>query len=254
MITLNTLSDFIDELLNISSFADYCVNGIQVEGSEEINKIITGVSASERLFQAAVDLNADAVIVHHGLFWRNSPHPMVLTGILGKRIKLLHKNNISLLAYHPPLDAHPEIGNNAMIANKIGLKNMSIVPAGTVEPLAAVGELQTALSFADFHQFADERLKTTGLALALGCRDVKKLFIVSGGGGRDYQNAADAGADVLITGELEEDSVRAAEELGIGLYAVGHYNSETLGINALGHRLQAQFDVKIKFVDVPNPV
>ncbi len=254
MVTLHNLSQFIGELLDTASFSDYCVNGIQVEGSKEINKIVTGVSASKRLFQAAVDINADAVIVHHGLFWRNSPNPMALTGILGKRVKLLFQNNISLLGYHLPLDAHPEIGNNALIANALDLQEFSIVPAGTVEPLAAVGEFQEAISFDAFHRLTDERLKTTGIALPLGCTEVKRLFIVSGGGGRDYQCAADVGADVLITGELEEDSVRAAEELGIGLYAAGHYNSETWGIKALGQRLQLQFDVEVEFVDIPNPV
>ncbi|MDP8229308.1 MAG: Nif3-like dinuclear metal center hexameric protein [Candidatus Electryoneaceae bacterium] len=255
MISLQTLQEYLADLLEISSFDDYCINGLQVEGRREIRKIITGVSASERLFRAAVHRKADAIIVHHGLFWRNTPHPLALVGVLGRRVKLLHQNEISLLGYHLPLDAHSEIGNNALIAKTLGLQNIVFVPiAGMERPCAAVGNLSEPVSSDAFFEKADNLLGANGLGLSFNRSEIRRIFILSGGGGGYYLDAANTGADLMITGELREDVVRSAEELGLNLYAAGHYNSEKWGIMALGEKLMEQFDVETEFVDIPNPV
>lgn len=255
MTTLPKLTRYIDELLNAAEFDDYCVNGVQVEGCAEINRVITGVSVSERLIQNAVDRNADAVIVHHGLFWKNSPHPMTLTGYFGKRVKLLHQNDISLLGYHLPLDAHPAVGNNAIIANLLKLQNTTFIPIeGTTQPIAAVGDLPDSMLAEDFFAAANRILNCDGMGLALNQREIKRVFVLSGGGAGYFADAAAASADVVVTGELSEHVVRAAEECGLSLYAAGHYNSEKYGIQALGGLLEKQFDLEVEFIDIPNPV
>lgn len=255
MISLQTLQEYLAELLEISLFDDYCVNGLQVEGRREIRKIITGVSASERLFRAAIHQKADAVIVHHGLFWRSTPSPLALVGVLGRRVKLLHQNEISLLGYHLPLDAHCKIGNNALIAEALGLQNVEFVPIDKMErPCAAVGNLSVPVSVDFFFEEADKLLGTNGLGLSFNSNEISRIFVLAGGGGGNFLDAANAGADLMVTGELREDVVRSAEELELNLYAAGHYNSEKWGIIALGEHLKEHFDVETEFVDIPNPV
>jgi len=228
---------------------------LQVEGKSDIQKIVTGVSVSERLFQKAVELKADAVMVHHGLFWLNTPHPLTLTGFLHRRVKLLLDNDINLFAYHLPLDAHPKIGNNALIAEALKLTDVSFIPAGKMKnPIAAVGNLETSCNVDAFIEEADRILGTNGLTLTFGKTTVGKIFILSGGGGSYYQDAVNSGADLMVTGELREDVVRASEESGIALYAAGHYNTEKWGIRALGEYLQETFGLETAFVDVPNPI
>ncbi|MDP8237798.1 MAG: Nif3-like dinuclear metal center hexameric protein [Candidatus Hatepunaea meridiana] len=255
MFDLNKLADYLSKLLDTASFSDYCVNGIQVEGQSSISKIVTGVSASQRIIEAAIERQAQAVMLHHGLFWKNDPHPMALTGIMKDRIKLLLDNDISLLGYHLPLDAHQDLGNNALIGKALELENIIFIPVSDIDnPIAAVGDLSEPISFESFREKADEILDTNGLGLDFNKREIKRIFILSGGGGRFYQDAAEAGADLMITGELTEQNVRAAEELEISLYAAGHYNSEKWGIKALGEHLRHKFDLEVEFVDIPNPV
>ena len=255
MIRLEELEQYLNELLNTSAFDDYCVNGVQIEGKQELNRIIIGVSASARLFEAALNSAADAVLVHHGLFWRNSPHPMALRGIIKQRVKLLLDADVSLLGYHLPLDAHPELGNNAQICQRLELNNVSHVTAGDLgNPIAAVGELSEAITFDDFRHHADEILQTTGLGLNFSRVPVQKVFVLAGGGGNYYPDAVKAGADVMVTGELREENVRGAEEHGLSLYAAGHYNSEKWGIKALGEHLREKFNLDVEFLDIPNPV
>lgn len=252
---LKSLSSYIDDLLYPREYEDYCINGIQVEGKPQVEKIIIGVSASEKLFLRALDLNADCIIVHHGIFWKNSPHPVALTGFLYKRLRVLIKNDISLLVYHLPLDGHPELGNNAIIADRLGLKNITFVPIGSHSaPIAAVGDYPDDKTFDQFAKEADKSLDTEGIKLLLNDNIVKRIFVLSGSGSGYYEDAVKSGADLFVTGELREDTVRTAEELGLNFYAAGHYNSEKWGINALGSHLQDKFDLTVEFVDVPNPV
>ena len=255
MVTLSDLQRYLADLLNTVAYTDYCVNGVQVEGRRQIGRTLTGVSVSERLFRAAVEKKADAVIVHHGLFWQNTPTPMALTGFLKARVKLLLESDISLLAYHLPLDGHPELGNNALIARALGLKDVALVPIkGNSTPIAAVGLLPRSQLFASFVKSADRIFGSYGMAQQLALPRVHKVFVLSGGGSGYFPDAVQAGADVMVTGEIREDAVRAAEESGLNLYAAGHYNSEKWGIRALGEHLKATFKLEVTFVDIPNPV
>jgi len=255
MIELKKLEQYLAQLLDTASFNDYCVNGIQIEGKSEINRIVTGVSASARLFETAVELEADAVIVHHGLFWKDSPHPMTLTGSIRNRVRLLINSDISLLGYHLPLDAHQELGNNALIADALGLTNLTYRALPDLEPpISAVGDLTGSLTFEEFKLFADEVLETNGLALDFSKNKIDRIYILSGGGGGYFNDAVASGADLMVTGELKEQAVRSAEEMGLSLYGAGHYNSEKFGIRALGERLMKEFDLEVEFVDIPNPV
>jgi len=255
MVDLNRLADYLSKLLDTASFSDYCVNGIQVEGQSTISKIVTGVSMSQRIIEAAIERQAQAVMLHHGLFWKNDPHPIALTGIMKDRVKLLLDNDISLLGYHLPLDAHKDLGNNALIGKALELENIIFVPVSDIEnPIAIVGDLSEPISFESFREKADIILDTKGLGLDFNKDNIKRIFVLAGGGGRFYQDAANAGADLMITGELTEQNVRAAEELEISLYAAGHYNSEKWGIKALGEHLRDTFNLEVEFVDIPNPI
>lgn len=255
MITLEKLQDYLSRLLDVESFEDYCVNGLQIEGRPDIRKIVTGVSVSLRLFETAVERNADAVLVHHGLFWKNTQHPLTLTGFLGKRVKILHSHDISLLGYHLPLDAHALYGNNAVIARKLALEDVNFVPISDMKnPIAAVGKLQSVVTAEEFANQADVALNTKGMMLDFSDSAIEKVFVLAGGGGGYFRDAANHGTDLLLTGELREDIVRAAEETGISIYAAGHYNREKLGILALGDHIREEYNVEVEFVDIPNPV
>ena len=249
------LDKYVADLLDVAAFDDYCVNGLQVEGCSEVRKVATGVSVSQRLFSEAISLDVDTIVVHHGLFWKNSPHPLALTGHLRERVKLLVENDINLFGYHLPLDAHSTMGNNALIAQALELEIREFVPIKiTGNPIAAVGDLKIPMPFVQFKQIIDQRMNSEGLGLQLTEKEVRRVFILAGSGGSYFQDAADAGADLILTGELHEDVVRSAEELGINLYAAGHYNSEKWGIRALGEHLREKFSIEVEFIDIPNPV
>lgn len=256
MITREELRSHLHDLLNCAAYDDYCVNGLQIEGKERIERVATGVSASRRLFAAAVKMKVDAVIVHHGLFWRNTRHPLALTGVLKGRVAALVKRDINLFAYHLPLDGHPDLGNNALIARALRLQDVSVIPVeGTKSPpMMAIGRLPRPMSFETFCRMADGALEAKGIHLRLAKSPVRAVAVLSGGGAGYWQSADEAGADVLVTGEMKEEAVRAGEEAGINFYAGGHYNTEKWGVRALGEHLAGKFGLEVTFVDVPNPV
>lgn len=255
MITRIELEKYLAEHLETERFDDYCVNGLQVEGRDQINKIVTGVSASERLFQEAIEVNADAILVHHGLFWKTSHHPFRLTGIMQRRVKLLLDKEINLFCFHLPLDSHTQLGNNILIARALGIQEPNFVFAESKKNLlAVVGELDQPLDTKTFRSWADEKLDTQGHYFPFGKTQINSLYILSGGGAGFFQDAVDQGVDLMITGELTEPSIRAAEECGLALYAAGHYNSEKWGIKALGEHLSDQFGLESRFIDIPNPI
>ncbi len=248
MVYRDEIINFINQLLTPENFDDYCVNGLQVEGKAEIRKIALGVSASERLFQQAVRIGADMVIVHHGLFWKNSPHPMHLTGILYNRVRWLIQNEINFLGYHLPLDAHPEIGNNAQICNRLNLQLIEPVDVGFLS------ELANETSFPNFVKTVEEMLKTATFSLNYGAANVKKVLVISGGSSFDYLKAVEKRADTFLAGDIRENFVREIEEVRLNFINAGHYNTEKLGIQALGEKLAAQFSIPCEFIDVPNPI
>lgn len=250
-ISLHELLTFTDKLLQIEQFKDYCPNGLQVEASAEIKTIITGVTASQALIDEAIKRQADALIVHHGYFWRGEAEPLV--GMKGKRIASLIKNNISLLAYHLPLDAHSTLGNNAQLAKLLGLK----VTGGLDDsqyPIGLCGELGQAKSLGDFTQQISEVLHREALVFGAKDKPIKKLAWCSGAAQSYFDKAITKGVDCFITGEVSEQTYHLAQESGVAFIAAGHHATERYGVKALGEHLAQNFQVTVEFIDIDNPV
>lgn len=239
---------FVAELLSVQDFEDECINGLQVEGKPQVSKIALGVSASVRLFQAALDCSADLVMVHHGLFWKSDPRPFALRGVMRKRLGLLLGADVSLLAYHLPLDAHPEVGNNAQLLARLGLTRKQPVYVGYL------GSLPEPLALDVFVDRVNALVGAQAQVFPYGPDRVQQVAVVSGGASPEYFMAVDAGADTFLAGDIRENIVRELEEAGINYINAGHYNTERFGIQALGARVRDTFDVEVEFIDVPNPV
>ena len=239
---------YLNELLNITEFDDYCVNGLQVEGKKNIQKVILGVSASLRLFQQAVEKNADMVLVHHGVFWKSDPSPFALTGIFRERLALLLKNDINLLAYHLPLDAHPEFGNNAQIMKLLNITTIKPIDVGFL------GELNSKLNREKFLKIVNQKLDTESQFFPFGSSEVHRIMVMSGGSSNYYKLAIENNADTFIGGEIKENVVRELEEVGLNYINAGHYNTEKFGVQALRSVLAEKFNLSCDFIDVPNPV
>ena len=242
-----------DRLLEPARFEDYCVNGLQVPGPDEASTIATGVSANAELFERAAGADADLLLVHHGLFWGSGVR--IVDETLATRLKLLFDAGIALAAYHLPLDAHPELGNNALLAHAIGAEHM--VPFGAHRG-QTIGFLATlpggGLPVTQLIAKVAEATERPPLLLGDGPEEIERLAIVSGAGS-DYANeAATAGAQALLTGEPAERVTATAKELGIHVIAAGHHATETFGIRALGELLAGRFGLEHVFIDVPNPV
>lgn len=250
------LSDVIaelDRLLEPARFRDYCPNGLQVPGRAEVAKIATGVSASAELFERAVSARADLLVVHHGIFWGSQPGP--IDAALKHRLKLLFDADLSLAAYHLPLDAHPELGNNALIARALGAATLRPFAkhddqsVGFVADLAGDG-MDAGVLFARVAELTARQ----PLVFDEGPARVRSVAIVSGAGAGYLADAVTAGADAFITGEPAERVMTEANESGIHFIAAGHYATETFGVKRLGAHLSERFDVAHVFIDVPNPV
>ncbi|MDZ7330659.1 MAG: Nif3-like dinuclear metal center hexameric protein [candidate division KSB1 bacterium] len=248
MVKRDELIGYINELLNINEFPDDSINGLQVEGKTEIERVILGVSVSERLFRAAVERGADLILVHHGLFWRKAPAPYLLTGLFRTRVALLIKNDINLAAYHLPLDAHAELGNNAQI-----LKRLAIDPIKPIE-VGYLGRLRNPIAIEKWAKIINKQLETTAQVFAFGPNKVQRVLVISGSSSRFYHLALEHGADTFLGGDMRENVVREIEEVGLNFIHAGHYNTEKFGIQALGEKLQQEFALRCEFIDIPNPV
>ena len=248
MVRRDEIIEYINNFLNINAFDDLSVNGLQVEGKSKIEKIVLGVSVSERLFRAAAEQQADMVIVHHGAFWKNAPSPYILTGMHRKRMALLINNDINLAAYHLPLDAHLEIGNNTQI-----MKRLNIEPIKPVE-VGLLGRLKEPVPIEMFTQFVNKKLQTNSQVFPFGAPDVQQILVISGGSSRYYQLALDNNVDTFLGGDMRENVVRELEEVKLNFIHAGHYNTEKFGVQALGEKLNQQFNLSCKFIDIPNPV
>lgn len=251
-IELDTLVAYLDEYLQAQSGRDYCPNGLQVEGRRRVRRLTTGVSACLALFEAARAADADAILVHHGLFWEGASR--ALTGVAFRRVSELIRSDIALLAYHLPLDRHPEVGNNAVAARKLGLIDLEPFPDGDTGAIGFAGRFPVPIPAGELversrHLFAQEPLTFLG-----GPEAVSSVAIVSGKGERDLQAAIRQGCDAFITGEATEWVMNLAHEAGIHYLACGHYATERLGVLALGDHLADRFDLDVEFIDVPNPV
>lgn len=240
---------YLNDLLQIGRFKDYSPNGLQVEGRRRIEKIATGVTASFAFLQAATEWGADAVLVHHGYFWRNEA-PQI-TGRKYRRLKQLIDNEISLFAYHLPLDDHPEFGNNAQLGARLGLIGDTRFGA---DALGWMTTLPMPVSLAHFAAQVEHTLGRTPLLLGDAESELRRIAWCTGGAQSYFEAAIDAGADVYLTGEISEQITHIAAESGVAFLAAGHHATERYGVQALGAHLSERFDIEHLFIDIDNPV
>jgi dinuclear metal center YbgI/SA1388 family protein len=238
---------FADELLELEAYPDYGPKGLQVAGAREVDRIACGVSASLELFEQAAALGAQLLLVHHGLLWDRDSR--VIDDPLRRRLKTLLDAEITLAAYHLALDAHPEVGNNALLARELGVE-----PAERFAGIGFGGPLAEPATVEEFAERVRGALGTEPLVFGHGPTRVERAAIVTGGAGRHLADAAREGYDLFLTGEPEEPSLHTARELGIHFVAGGHYATERIGVQALAKRLAEQFDLDWTFIDLPNPV
>ena len=246
---LNELRDYNASLLQTGLFKDYCPNGLQVEGRAEVRRIATGVTASQQVLDTAIAWGADAILVHHGYFWRSED--AVITGIKKRRIAQLLRNDVSLLAYHLPLDAHPELGNNAQLGKLLGLAEQGRFGE---QNIACFGELPSPQTLAQFATGIGRSLQRTPQVIGEEARNIRKVAWCSGGAQGYFEAAIAQGVDAYISGEISEQSFHLAQESGVAFIAAGHHATERLGIQALGEYLSARFNLEHRFFDQDNPV
>ena len=229
-VTLTKLNEVFDRILEPGRFKDYAPNGLQVEGRGEVARLVSGVTACQALIDAAIEADADALLVHHGFFWRDeSP---VITGMKQRRIKALLGADISLFGYHLPLDAHPDYGNNATLAGLLGISSEStLIPD---DPVGNIGRLDTPTTVADLLQRIESNLGRTPMHVGDPERLVERVAWCTGGAQGYIDAAVTAGADLYITGEVSEQTVHVAREEGIEFIAAGHHATERYGVQALG--------------------
>jgi len=250
-IALATLVAEADRYLNAARISDYCPNGLQVEGRPQVRRIVSGVTASQALVDAAVEAEADVLLVHHGYFWKGE-NPCV-TGMKRRRLQALLANDISLLAYHLPLDVHPEVGNNVQLARQLG-----ITVEGPLEPenprtVGLIGSLDEAVSAEDFAGRVQQVLGREPLLVA-GEGLIRRVGWCTGGGQGYIDQAVAAGVDLYLTGEASEQTFHSARENGISFIAAGHHATERYGVQALGEYLARHFALEHHFIDCDNPI
>ena len=253
-VALSELSQYLEQCLQADRFQDYCPNGLQVEGRPLVARLATGVTACQRLLDAAIEWGADALLVHHGYFWRGEAPQVV--GMKRRRLATLLASETSLFAYHLPLDAHPQLGNNACLGRLMGFESEAQEPLqpGMASGLGNIGNLPQAIRAADL--VAKLALITGRQPLLVGDPDalVRRIAWCTGAA-QDYIDAAvRAGADLFVTGEVSEQTVHTAREEGIHFVAAGHHATERYGVQAVGEHLAVRFSLEHRFIDVDNPV
>ncbi|WP_019672607.1 Nif3-like dinuclear metal center hexameric protein [Psychrobacter lutiphocae] len=246
----NTLAQWCDNYLQANEFNDYCPNGLQVDANTPIRKIITGVTATQNVIDAAIAEKADAILVHHGYFWKGEPAP--LTGMKGKRIRSLLQNNISLLAYHLPLDAHPIVGNNAILAQQLDLEIIGALYPHEKHPVGNIAQCEP-IAITDFITKVSDKLQRIPTHISAGNKQITQVGICSGGAQDMIEQAATMGCQLYISGEISERTTHTARELGIDYLACGHHATEKGGIQALGTLIEQSLGLKVRFIDDPNP-
>ena len=250
MVTIQELTQYTDTLLQADRFQDYCPNGLQVEGKETIREIVTGVTASQALLEAACLRKADAVLVHHGYFWKNED-PRI-TGIKRARLAVLLQNNISLLAYHLPLDMHPDVGNNAQLGRLLGIQADGVLQAREQVACVSYGHLEPVPA-ETFKARIDTALQRNCIHVDAGPDRITTVGWCTGAGQGFIEQAIDASLDAYVSGEISEPTTHLAREAGIHYFAAGHHATERYGVQALGQHLGQKFDLGHEFVDIDNP-
>lgn len=246
------LEKYLNDFLNVSEFSDYAPNGLQVEGRVEIRKIISGVTACEALIDAAIEKEADAILVHHGYFWRGEDQRVI--NMKRNRLKKLLANDINLYAYHLPLDAHPELGNNAQLASLLGLNAEGTLQEVSEASLVWYGSPSIKMTATQFSHHIANKLQREPLHIDGGRERIDRIAWCTGGAQDFISQAADAGADAYLTGEASECTVHIARERGIHFFAAGHHATEKFGVQALGKHLAEKFTLSHEFIDIENPV
>ncbi len=246
---IEQLCEFCDDYLQVGEFDDYCPNGLQIEANPEVAFIVCGVTASQALIEAAIDLGADTILVHHGYFWKGEAQP--ITGIKGRRIASLIRNRINLLAYHLPLDAHPEAGNNAQLAKVMGWQTDGRFGE---QNLVFEGRPAQAQSLPQLAADIESRLETQPLVISAGEHAIGRLAWCTGAAQGFIQAAAAHGVDAFVSGEVSEPTFHLARELGIHYIGAGHHATERYGVQALAAEIGQRFGIRQQFVDIPNPV
>ncbi|MEI7842297.1 MAG: Nif3-like dinuclear metal center hexameric protein [Gallionellaceae bacterium] len=246
---LTDLKDYIGSLLEVDRFRDNCPNGVQVEGRSKVLKIATGVTASQLLLDSATAWGADAIIVHHGYFWRGED--AVITGVKKRRIAHLLSHDVSLLAYHLPLDAHAELGNNAQLAKLMGWQEQGRFGE---QDVACFGELIRAQTLGELADGLKQKLEREPLVMGDLADGVKKIAWCSGAAQGYFEQAIALGVDVFITGEISEQNVHLAQESGVAFISAGHHATERYGVMALGKHLADQFGLELHHFELNNPV
>ena len=251
-ISRDALIGELEQLLQPGQIKDYCPNGLQVEGRSAIRKVVTGVTASQALIDAAVESGADALLVHHGFFWKGE-NPVV-KGMKRKRLQALLANDINLLAYHLPLDIHPELGNNAQLAALLDITGMQGLEPGNSRSVPVRGEFAEPVTVADLAARIEQQLARAPLVCGDANREIKTVAWCTGGGQGFIDMAAEQGIDAFISGEASEQTIHSAREQGIAFFAAGHHATERYGVKALGEWLVQTHSLEVEFIDIDNPV
>lgn len=252
MAKLQDIIQWCDQTLKLPEFKDYAPNGLQIEGKTEVRKILAAVTASQDAIDAAIRENADLLLVHHGYFWKGEAYP--ITGMRGKRIKSLIQHDISLLAYHLPLDSHPSLGNNAAIADLLKLERIEALDPSERHPIGNIGYLNQPMPVEDFKKFVSEILKFDVTHLPADKTMIEKVGFCTGGAQDFIVKAAEQGCDAYISGEVSERTFYEAKELGIHYFACGHHATERYGVQRLGQAISEQFDIEYVYFELNNPI
>lgn len=242
------IDEYLSALLQTASFKDYGPNGLQIEGRDEVSRLVSGVTASRALIDAAIDARADAVLVHHGLFWRG--YEGRITGWLKQRVARLLAHDISLYAYHLPLDAHAELGNNAQLGARLGITADARFGE---QSLGFIGTLSVPSTVDDLAARCERLSGRSTSSIAGDGRAVARVAWCTGGAQSYFESAIAAGADVFITGEISEPQAHLARETGTAFIAVGHHASERYGVQALGAHLATVFGIEHLHIEIDNP-
>jgi len=251
MVSLRALTECIDGWLQPSLVTDYAPNGLQVEGRSEVAHLVTGVTASQAFLEQAIEAGADAVLVHHGYFWKGEPAPLV--GMKGRRVARLMRANVSLLAYHLPLDVHPRLGNNARLGEVLRLPAASGFPLAGLEGLGREAALAVPERLQDFAARVGQALSREPIVVPGGSHPVQRVAWCTGGGQDFIHQVVARGADTFISGEISERTTHAARELGVHYLCAGHHATERYGVQALGEALAGELGVRHTYIEVDNP-
>lgn len=252
IISLEAVMQDLNTLLRPDDFRDYCPNGLQIEGRSEIRKLVSGVTASQALIEAAILENADAILVHHGYFWQGE-NPEI-TGIKRQRIKTLLENEISLIAYHLPLDAHPEFGNNVQLGKQLGFDIIGELYPKFKSKVGVTGMLTHPCSAEELKQVIQTKLTREPMHIPGTAALIKTIAWCTGSAQDSIERAHELGADAYLSGEISEQTVHFAREAGIHYFAAGHHATERYGVQSLGSYLADKYAIEHVFIDIENPV